>query len=577
MVNNLKYWLYDRNEVSSWYFWESPQTSEDKLISLGIIDKPEVILSWLDKDLRDTSFIDDIKWWFVDIKDDFVQWAKILGSDIRKIETWRLDETTWLLWSFFKAWQSNIDRIQEFNKAVDRTWWWMFDKIIWAWLSTVWAWVDFTWDVVVSWLKTLAPEWLERATKEWLEDFSRTDFWAWLINLIKVWWEKFQSFKDSSDEANRLWQSIELLLPTLEIVTWWAWWKIIKDTSKEIIKSWIKKTWDITTNIWNITKEWIDVIKQKAWDIELPKFKKTEDDILLKNLWLDTEKGMINWVEVDVPKTDRSLSEKIVWALDSKTDKELAWRAVSPRTIWKNAKQKLKSVADVEKNTRKFYENIRTWVLEWDISTLENSAQTIVNNIDIVWARIGNAVKKVDWEINIDNNTTDSIIKALWTKWAEVSPATPILKKFFESLWSWKLSIEEAYELKKAYSNEVTKLYKSWDAWTKQYKALSDWVQFLNTKIDEIIETKLWVEFANDKILFRELKLLVDDMVASALVEGRKSPDSFAEQIGKVESLFSPVNSVKQKLIKDSNELNKRGWAWKELIRRYDEVTVRNK
>tara|TARA_R110000744_G_scaffold307110_2_gene415329 strand:+ start:9689 stop:9934 length:246 start_codon:yes stop_codon:yes gene_type:complete len=81
----------------------------------------------------------------------------------------------------------------------------------------------------------------------------------------------------------------------------------------------------------------------------------------------------------------------------------------------------------------------------------------------------------------------------------------------------------------------------------------------LNTKIDEIIDTQLGAEFANDKVLFRELKTLVDDMVSSALVEGRKSPDSFAERIGKVESLFSPVNSVKQKLIKTADELNQRG------------------
>tara|TARA_R110000744_G_scaffold24356_2_gene61140 strand:+ start:2709 stop:2888 length:180 start_codon:yes stop_codon:yes gene_type:complete len=57
-----------------------------------------------------------------------------------------------------------------------------------------------------------------------------------------------------------------------------------------------------------------------------------------------------------------------------------------------------------------------------------------VANLDTVGARIGNAVQKVDGTIQFDNELTDNIINALSTKGSEVSPASPILNKFFETL-----------------------------------------------------------------------------------------------------------------------------------------------
>ena len=587
------YWGLNENEIESGYFWEV--STSNPLIDLGVIDKPTIAPTWIwavfareTKEAEDTGFLEKtwglLKWVKETVEEplkEIVEWGFTLVDDIKLLSEWKPEETKGLLWDFFKAWEGRLSKIEELNASIDATWGNMFDKTIWTALNVLWAWVDFTWDVIVSWLKTLAPEWLERATEEWLNNFIKSDFGKGVTEFVKTGWDKLEEFKQTSPEANRLALTIESLLPAAEIVTGWVSVKLWKEIGADIIESGIKAWGDIIETSKEITWEWVDILKEWAGkiketisDIKLPQ--KDSDTELLEGLGLVTEKGLINWIEVDIPKIDRSISEKAVKLFIDVSDKQLAGKAVSPRTIWKSAAQKLKSIADVEKNTKKFYDNVRTGLLEWDISTLESAAQTIVDNISTVWARIWNAVKEVDWFVDIDNNLTDDIISALWAKWAEVSPATPILKKFFDSLWDGKLTIEDAYELKKVYSNEVTKLYKSWDAWTKQYKALNDWVKFLNTKIDEIIETNLWDEFANDKLLFRELKTLVDDMVASALVEWRASPFSLAERIWQVESIFSPVNSIKQKLIKTSDDLNKRGWAWEELIKRYDEASIKN-
>ena len=283
---------------------------------------------------------------------------------------------------------------------------------------------------------------------------------------------------------------------------------------------------------------------------------------------------MIDGVEVDIPKVDKWVVEKLSTPFREWDTKVLAGRALSPRTVWKSAKQKLESIQNVEKNANNFYKNIRTGVIEWDISTIENASQSVIDNIDTIWARIWEAVKKVDGNVSIDNDITDSIITALNAKGSSVSPATTVLTKFLDDLWDGTLSISDAFELKKAYWNEVTKLYKSWDSGTKQFKALSDWVKSINTQIDEIIDTQLWDQFAIDKQTFRNLKLIVDDIVASTLVEWRRSPNTFAEQIGMIEGLLSPVDAVKQTFIKEIWELNTRGWAWKELIKIYDQKAL---
>lgn len=574
-MENFKHGLYDKSKVKKWYFWTSEKTVDEELSNLWLLDTPEPKKSGLLADIKTTEDTSFIKWvwkWLVDVWVDIFKWWETLFKDIDLVRQWRLEETQGLFGKVLQSWEDNIERVKEFNKIVDETGGSAFDKLVFAGISTARAGWDIIWDTFISSLKTIAPEDLENDVVNLAKNFAQSETWQKLIWELKAWWDKVKQFEDSSPQANMLSKVLQN--------TGLVWLELIGG----------KKAWEVVSDLWDITSKglndgidviqtWSDKIIEWAWNL-----KDTISDIKLPTRAVDeipTELRTVTWkiwdTEVQVPEVKRPLTERAADKLSPTiTNKTLAWSAVRPRTIWKNRKQKLESIAQVEERTKNFYNNIRTGILEWDISTLENSAQSIVANLDTVGARIGNAVQKVDGTIQFDNELTDNIINALSTKGSEVSPASPILNKFFETLGDWNLSVSEAYDLKKAYSNEVSKLVRGWDAGTAQYKALADWVNFLNTKIDEIIETKLWGEFANDKKLYRDLLFLADDMVASSLVDGRRTANTLAERIGMLESITSPITSTKWKLISASERVNTRGGAWEELIKRYDEEAIKN-
>lgn len=409
---------------------------------------------------------------------------------------------------------------------------WFFWKIFW-WVLWAWQWA----------LKENELQAVSEVMQSWIETIQEADKVLW----DKIW-EPWEVFKKVA------WITFEVVEPILDIA--WAW--EIAQLWKNLFKSWVNK---------------VSKPKKIDWpDISI------EDQQLLKETGQATESWNIWWIEVQVPKVEKWIIEKGVETFTRTTSpKVLAWKAVSPRTLWKNPKLKLKTIKDVESRTKEFYDNIRTWKLEWDISTLENTAETMISNLDTVWERIWEAVKKVEWNIEFDTKIVKNINNALKSKSASVSPATWILSKFDEAT-QWPISIDDAFEIKKAYWNELSKMYKSWDAGTKQYKALSDWVAFLNKKIDTIIDKKLWPGFADDKKLFWNLKSLVDDIVSSALVEWRGSPQTLVEQIWHMQAIFSPIDALKNKFLWEISkfDVNTRGWAWKELIKQYDQKAVKD-
>lgn len=527
----INFWTQKESEIESGYFWNIP--SSNPLVKLGVIDKQSTAPTWLvktiNKQLEEKTTKENDK----SIVDRFSETFK------KRWDAWAWILTRWVKWD---------------TGAIE---WWLL-----MWANFLWTLADLTWDVIAETYTEIAPEDFQKSVNDWLASLMQTSWWEVAMRTLQEAQKKLEDVKEKDPVK---WARLQWWLDLINWALTLMWWKVGTE--------WVK----VATTTWkNLVKDTAQIVTKWADDL-LTKIKPAwkTDDVLAK-LDLQTTKWKIWDVEVDIPVRKTSVTEKVTAPFREVDTKVLAGRSVSPRTVWKNAKQKLNSITDVEKNTKSFYENVRTWKLEWNIDTLEDAAQTIVNNIDTVWERIWNAVKKVDWVIEIDNKITDDIINALWTKGADVSPATSILKKFYDELWDWKLSIPDAYELKKAYSNEVTKLYKAWDAWTKQYKALSDWVKFLNTKIDDLVETNLWDAFAADKWLYWNLKTLVDDMVASSLVEWRKAPNSLAEQIWMVESIFSPVSSIKSKLIQSVWEANSRWWAWKELIKQYDETAIKN-
>lgn len=306
MAENFKYWLYDKSKVTPWYFGKpKASSSDDRLRELGLLDEEPVQSTGLLSDIKEAN-----EPWLLEKTWEFLTWVKetveeplkevVKGGfniveDVKKISEGRIDEAPWLLGSLAQAWEKANERIIKLNNAIDETGGTFFDKVIWFWLNSVWAWVDFTWDVIVSWLKTLAPEWVERMTAEGIENFSKSEFWQDVIWLVQEGWEKWEQFKQTSPEANRLGLSIESVLPLAEFATWWVTTKLGKETLETGLEVWVKKwkelleTWEQIIEAW---KEGIWTIKEKVSDITLPDLPKLWDkpSQIAENIaWIDEQ------------------------------------------------------------------------------------------------------------------------------------------------------------------------------------------------------------------------------------------------------------------------------------------------
>lgn len=464
-----------------------------------------------------------------------------IWTKIADVFTWGI-ERIWEAWVWLAEWKFTMP------EAFIRWWAWALQSFFSPLSWLIWEWIE-------EWIQAMSDDFKQNV----MEKTTPTIQWV-------VQWYQWQS-PEQQRRLDNIWVWLEVLLE-------FVWWAAIKKPLQEIWQEAISWTKRFAQQGFKWAKEWFETwlerTKSIVWD-----FWKRTDDNLLQKLDIETTRGKIWDIEVDIPIRKTSITEKAAWPFIEKDAKVLAGRAISPRTVWKNVKQKLWTITNVEAHTKKFYENVRLGKFEWNIDTLEDAAQTIVNNIDTIWARIWNWVAKLDDVVDFDTWILKQIDDALAAKWAEVSPATSILKKFRNDVWEWTLTTSEAFSLKKLFSNEVNKLFKAWDAWTDQYKALSDWVRFLNTKIDELAEIKLWAWFLEDKELYKNLKTLADDIVASALVEWRRAPNSLAEQIWMIESIFNPIASTKNKLIQTVWEANRRWWAWKELMKQYDNQAVK--
>lgn len=303
-IDNFKYWIYNPEEVSSGYFWKVPDSVlniDSKLFSLWVSvwveekkEKPSLDI------LEDAPIIS-----FKDIWSEIFKWFTVLWSDIHKIQTWRLEETEWLLWKFFQAWEGRVEKIKETYKAIDNTWWWKADKWIITALNILWAWVDFSEDVIASWLKTVISQKVKKDFWDDVKSFVNSDFWKELIWFAQTWQEKYEAFKNSSPEANRFWLTLEAFAPLAEFIWIWEWWKILKETWEIIVETWVKLTDDVIDagkkeikdffsidNKWKTIKKEIDSIK-KMWKEEIPKNfrnKQAESLIAETNSMLPTDK-----------------------------------------------------------------------------------------------------------------------------------------------------------------------------------------------------------------------------------------------------------------------------------------------
>lgn len=325
----------------------------------------------------------------------------------------------------------------------------------------------------------------------------------------------------------------------------------------------------ITTPISNSVSKWVEKMKSIVAPINA-------DEQILKDAWLKTVKGMVWDKIVEVPE---------YWIMDKARSfvapaetKRLVNRALSPRWTGLWDKQKLASVVNAEKNVRNYHQLVRSGKLKGDLSSLESTAQSVVDNLDEVGSKIGKSVDNVKANVAISDDAYKAIDDAVWARWASRTPTAKILENFKEDT-AGSMTLKEAFDIKKIYQTEVWKLIRSGDAGTPQYSALVKWVDELTNQIDNAIETQLkWSKFKELKSQYRLMKSMVGDITNSAMVEWRRSPQTFVEQLWTIEAMgniiSSPIATGRQFLAKEIGEMNTRGGSWRELIKRLDNEAV---
>lgn len=472
-----------------------------------------------------------------------IDWAlKILQ------EKWEFDYKPW----FWTRLSTNLgNRMQEMENTTDR-----LSNQVWTPNRTIAEWaVSYIWDVVwgIPWDVIWAT--IEPAVSPVIQKVVE-----------KVWVE---NVKEVSDWFTKMKQENPAIADALEWVFNIAWAVTpFTKTWQAVVKAPATLAKDIV--VWATEIPWKTVNKVKS-------FFPTPEQKLVKSLGQETAPWVVVWKTVKVPVPEKWIIERFTWWLGREKDtKVLAWRALTPTYAGKTPKQILSTVWDVEKNTRELYEWVRTWRYTWDVSTLENAANTVVTNLDNIGGKIWEAVKETKWKIPLSKNRTE-IAKVLSDPIEKRWWAYKILKNFYQDTApiDW-LSIQRAFKAKKIYQAEIRKLIKAWDSGTDAYESLVKWVQELNDWIDNAVANTPW--FKDLKKQYSHLKKLVTDIAKSAAVEWRRSPQTFVEQLGMVETLMdavsNPLSTAWKLFAKEIGELNTRWWAWKELMKIYDTESI---
>lgn len=382
------------------------------------------------------------------------------------------------------------------------------------------------------------------------------EMWASFLWPNKVW------------AIQKLWK---IATPTKIAMEWWLAWAKYDIASKGEITP---------TSVWvgaglNLWVAWAFKWWQKVAQAFMPK---TAEQKLVNALWAETTKWIVSWKKVNVPVPKEWVLTKLTTPFRESDTKRLVWKALTPSYAWKTPKQIMKTVSWLETTTKDFYNLVRTWKLKGSIDTLEDSANTVIANLDEIGANIGKSIKETTGKISPSRAFVSDANAILKNKVEELSWAYWPLKKFLE--FSKKpMSIQDAFKLKKVYQAEIGKLVKSWDVWTESYETLLKWVQELSDSIDSQVMKLTWPKFAEYKKNYALLKKLASDITKSAQVEWRRSPQTFIEQVSTLEAIAewisNPLSTAKQLFAKEIGELNTRGWAWKELIKNWDKEAIK--
>ena len=526
MAENFKYWLYDKSKVTPWYFGKpKASTSDDRLRDLWLLDEEPVKSTGLLSDIQKANkpWFTDValksseelaKWiWttFTDFWSDVFEWGKNLVDDIKLLSEWRVDETKGLLWDFLKAWEGRVEKINELNAVIDATGGNMFDKAIWTGLNVLWAGVDFTWDVLVSGLKTLAPEGLERATEEGLQNFLQTDFGKWTVDFIKTGWEKLDQFKETSPEANRLALTIESLLPAAELATGWVTAKFTKEVWEELLEAWVKKSWELIESWKDIIQTW----KETIW----------ESVESLKDIWLKAKEL--------IPQTP----SKIFWEKPSSFAKNIAWIDEQTKNILKEVTtEDFDRFVQAGKDATTNIKNPTPLEIAWDEAS--DTLRLITNAKRAAWANKSQILKNIEtktietqpilddftsfieerFNLKLDNNLKLVEIEGkkanIWdASIADVQGMSDELLDLFTqkeiNLWNLDATVDRIQD------SLWARVLDRW-AWGKASSTEKQISSFLEWKLNQRLKDVAWDEFIDANKEFRRL-LDMETRLAKAL------------------------------------------------------------
>lgn len=459
------------------------------------------------------------------------------------------------------------------------------------------------WFLSWAWEKTKSAftGWLEKIKWAGEELANQKDFWVdsgWALNalwqLLKWWawavetvfspvsglvWQSAQEAFEATPESFQKWVKEFVAPKAKSVMEWYE--SQSPEQKKNLENIWIGVEtimnfvgwWAAKKTAW-AAKEWLWTAASKASELLESAKGAIKPKTLESEIAWEAAKWLVWESVVDIPKPSaKSFIKKLVWTNDPEI---LAKRAISPKNIWSPA-QRLANAKSAEWAARSLWEWVRSWKFTWDVSSLEWAAQTVVDNLKTVWAKIGDAISKTPWEVSLPLSDRSVISRVLRSPIEQESWAHPVLKRLFD-LTKSKMWLKEGQQIKTIFSDEIQKLIKSWDTWSQSYKLLVRTVNKIDDQIEHAIETKLGSQFIWDKADYKMLKSLVRDIVDSAVVEWRRAPMTFTEQLWTVNALIewirNPASAAYNLFAKEIWDMNTRWWAWKQLMELYDRNAI---
>lgn len=515
----------------------------------------------------------------------YINWDDNLLNKTQNNHIWLLNKDTWLAWLY--------------NNLV----WWAEDLFtsIWKWAENIVDWVLWAWEQLAN--KGASAYLWHPVKNDWYfsswENLSDQTFkianWA-------LWVYGNSVFPIVSYTLHTLWNTEDwkkILLDAWNAINeWWNWLNhlpILKQYRDSLSPKY-QKEFDsfvpnaILTVAWTLWKYWINKFKEThpwVWD-QLDSLNDTIQTIKkiprkeFKELnysahWIKTKPWLVDWKIINIDLPQKWLFDNIKWAITepvkTKDLTKLVNRAFTPSRAWLNISQKVDLLKNTLKDATDLYKQVRTWKLNGNINSLQDTAQTVVDNLKTVWDKIWQAISKTKGEIKIPEELKTKLEESINTEWSKVAPAVAPVKKLLSELeWKDKLTPQQAFELKKAYWNEVSKLYKAWDAGTKSYTALRDTVDYLNKSIDNIVDKTEWLK--DLKSQYALLKRNANNIVNSAVVDSRSAPMWLAEQMWFIDNILNPIWWVKNAIIKEMADANSRWWAWQRFVKLMDKNAI---